>query len=81
MGECNDLIVNSIGEIDLRRYEIFGIHTLEEFLAMRKEADNKMVHLESKNGIGIGGTPPNETRAAAKEEAKEKRKENQKRKN
>ena len=58
--ECNDLIVSSIGEIDLRSFSIFGTHTLKEFNEMMEHARKNIVNMKVGDD-SVSVTPPNQT--------------------
>ena len=66
IGECNDLIINGINEIDLRGFYTFATHTAEQFNEMARAARGD-VHMKEMNGT-IDVVPPAETKAKDKEE-------------
>ena len=66
--DCNDTIGMGTYELDLRLYNLFGAHTVKEFLGLREEGRRKVEWREDEEG-NVLPVPVAETKARKKEEA------------
>ena len=74
LDDCNELIGSSVGEIDLRMYDLFAVHTLEEFLSLQDPNKKNQAELLEGGKYGLEFKPTSETRERIKQEKNEERK-------
>ena len=74
LDDCNELIGSSVGEIDLRMYDLYAVHTLEEFLSLQDPNKRNQAELLEGGKYGLEFKPTSETRERIKQEKNEERK-------